>query len=503
MKDTERIPNYLLELKNISKFFPGVKALENVDLKIKKGHIHVIVGENGAGKSTLMKIINGLYQPDTGQIFLNGQEQKITSPLEAKKLGISMIHQELNIVPDMTIAENIYLGREITKYKYFIDQKKTLLSAQAYLQQQGLSFHLQDKMKNLSVAQAQIIEIIKAVSCNAKLILMDEPTSALTKNEVEFLFKKIFELKNNGVTIIYISHKMNEIFQIADEISVFRDGRHIETRTATEFDSSALIHLMVGRTLGNIFPPKSGNVGKETLRIENLTQNKVFKDITFHVNAGEIVGMAGLMGAGRTEIVKCIFGLSKADSGSIYLNNRKVEIHCVEDAIRENIAMVTEDRRRYGLILKRNIKENCTLVALRHLFAKFFVPVKKESQETQNMIEKLMIKPPLPHANAEKLSGGNQQKVVLAKWLMLSPKVLILDEPTRGIDIGAKHEIYKLIRQLSQSGVAILMISSELPELIGMADRILVIRNGNLVGTVNGENATQFKIMKLAAEGVS
>lgn len=317
------------------------------------------------------------------------------------------------------------------------------------------------------------------------------------------LFKKISELKQSGVTIIYISHKMDEIFQIADEISVFRDGRHIETRAASDFDPSTLIRLMVGRTLDDIFPEKSGKIGKEVLRVENLSRGKLFKNISFSVHAGEIVGMAGLMGAGRTEIAKCLFGLSQADSGSIYLNNEKVEIRQVGDAIKKNIAMVTEDRRRYGLILKRDIKENCTLVALLHLFAKFFVPRKAEERETQSMIKKLLIKPSLPNIPVEKLSGGNQQKVVLAKWLTVSPQVLILDEPTRGIDVGAKHEIYKLIRQLAENGVAILMISSELPELIGMADRILVIRSGELAGALNSEHATQFEIMKLAAGGIS
>ncbi|RRD93629.1 sugar ABC transporter ATP-binding protein [Clostridiales bacterium COT073_COT-073] len=497
----ENREDIILEFRNVTKDFPGVRALDNVSFSVRRGSVHVLCGENGAGKSTLMKIINGLYQATSGEILYNGKQLKAADPMQAREQGISMIYQELNIVPDMTIADNIYLGREIMKGRFFVDDKLLYQTAEKYMKDQGLNYNLKEKMKTLSVAQAQMIEIIKAISCNAKIILMDEPTSAITEKEVEYLFNKIEELKQAGVTIIYISHKMNEIFRVADYISVFRDGKHIETRQSDQFDVNQIIKLMVGREMKEVYPPANSVPGEEVFRVNNLSKAGVFENINFSIKQGEILGFAGLMGAGRTEIVRAIFGLDAKDSGNIYINNNEVIIKNVEDAISNGICMLSEDRRRYGLITPRNMKENMGLVALKHLFNKAWLDQKREKMSILEMMKQLNVKPPDMELIVENLSGGNQQKVVLGKWLLLNPKVLILDEPTRGIDVGAKHEIYKLMRKLTADGVAVLMISSELPELLGMSDRIMVIQNGKIAGELTKAEATSIKIMHLATGG--
>jgi inositol transport system ATP-binding protein len=494
----------ILELKNVSKSFPGVKAIDDLSLSVKKGSVHVIVGENGAGKSTLMKIINGVYKPDKGTMVFDGNQLENLNPKKAMEIGISMIYQELNVIPELTIAESIFLGREPSrKFKFFINNKQLYKSAADYLESQNLKYDPSTQYKELTVSQAQIIEIIKAISCNAKLIIMDEPTSAITESEVDFLFGKIAELKKIGVTIIYISHKLDEIFRIADYISVFRDGKHIETGLAREFDKNKIISLMVGRELTNIYPKETVPIGEELMRVEGLSRNGVFQDISFHVKKGEILGIAGLMGAGRTEIVRAIFGLDPKNSGKIYIEGKEINIKNVTDAINNGIIMLSENRRRYGIIPVRSIKENISLVALKYYFKSKLIKHKKEIETAQKMIEMLTIKTPSMNTMISNLSGGNQQKVVLAKWLLAKPKLLILDEPTRGIDVGAKFEIYKIMCNLAKEGVAIIMISSELPELLGMSDRIVVIGAGRLTGQLSREEATQIKIMEYATRGVN
>ena len=468
----------ILEFKNVTKEFPGVKALDDVSFAVQRGAVHVLCGENGAGKSTLMKIINGLYKVTSGMVFYNGEELKVSDPTQARQQGISMIYQELNIVPNMSIADNIYLGREIMK-----------------------NYDLKSKMSTLSVAQAQMIEIIKSISCNAKVILMDEPTSALTGTEVEYLFGKIRELKESGVTIIYISHKMDEIFKIADYISVFRDGKHIATREAKEFTVNQIVELMVGREMSKVYPESHTTIGEEIFRVEGFNSKGKFKDINFSLREGEILGIAGLMGAGRTEIVRAIFGMDKKDSGRIFMKGEEIQIDEVKDAIKHGIDMLSEDRRKYGLITSRNMKENISLVALRHTYNKKWLDLKREQRDVTEIIERLNIKPHNMKAIVQNLSGGNQQKVVLGKWLLSQPKILILDEPTRGIDVGAKHEIYKIMRELTEQGVSVIMISSELPELLGMSDRVIVIRNGRISGELSKKELSPVSIMSFATGG--
>jgi inositol transport system ATP-binding protein len=492
----------ILELKNISKSFPGVKAIDDISLCVKKGSVHVIVGENGAGKSTLMKIINGVYKPDQGTMVFDGKEIGNLDPKKSMEIGISMIYQELNVIPEMSIAESIFLGREPSgKFKSFINNKQLYQAALEYLTSQNLKYNPAAKCKDLTVSELQIVEIIKAISCNAKLIIMDEPTSAITDSEVNFLFEKIQELKKNNVTIIYISHKLDEIFRIADYISVFRDGKHIKTGLAGEFDKNKIIALMVGRELTNIYPKETVPIGSELMRVEGLGREGIFENISFSVRKGEILGVSGLMGAGRTEIVRAIFGIDPKSSGKIVVEGKEVAIKNVSDAIEHGIVMLSENRRKYGFIPVGSVKENISLVALKYFFKSKLVKHKKEKETAQRMIAMLTIKTPTLDTMITNLSGGNQQKVVLAKWLLAKPKVLILDEPTRGIDVGAKFEIYKIMCNLAREGVAIIMISSELPELIGMSDRIIVISGGKLTGELNREEATQVKIMEYATRG--
>jgi len=494
----------ILELKNVTKSFPGVKAIDDISLTVKRGTVHVIVGENGAGKSTLMKIINGMYKPDAGEIIFDDTLLGAYTPKMARDMGIAMIYQELNIIPEMTVAENIYLGREPTrKFKTFIHNKKLNKQSAEYLKSQKLNIKARTKMKDLTVSQAQIIEIIKAITCNAKLIIMDEPTSAITESETEYLFEKIRELKAQGVSIIYISHKLDEIFKIADHISVFRDGRHIKTGSAGEFNKNSIITLMVGREMSNIYPKEEVEIAEEAFRVEGLTSKGVFSDINFSVRYGEILGFAGLMGAGRSEIVRAIFGLDKKDGGRILMGGKEVVIKSVNDAIENGIIMLSENRRKYGLIPIRSVRENIMLAALKYMLDKKFIRHRQEKKIAQEMVARLSIKTPSLNATVANLSGGNQQKAVLAKWLLIKPKVLILDEPTRGIDVGAKYEIYKIMGRLAKEGIAIIMISSELPELLGISDRIAVIRGGRLVGEIKREEATQESVMRFAAGGES
>ena len=492
----------ILEFRGVTKSFPGVKALDNVTFSVKKGSVHCLIGENGAGKSTLMKVIDGLYKPEKGKIVFDGHSWHPKGSAQARNDGIAMIHQELNIVSEMTIIQNMYLGREKFQDNHILmDDKKMMEEAKGYLIQEGLEFDLKKKMGELSIAEAQLIEIVKAISCNAKVILMDEPTSSLTEKEVDYLLDKITKLKSQGITIVYISHKMEEIFKVADYISIFRDGKHIETKPAKEYTRKSVIEKMVGREMKEVYPPRNPKIGETILKVENFCKKGVFENIGFEVHKGEILGVSGLVGAGRTEIARALIGLDSKDSGTVYCDGEQLEIHDVNDSIQKGIAMISEDRRKYGLVLLRDIKENMSLVALKHLFKRKVIPLNQEKKLVKEMTETFAIKAPSSASLAMNLSGGNQQKVVIAKWMALNPKVLIMDEPTRGIDVGTKYEIYKLMNKMTEQGMAIIMINSDMQELLGMSDRIIIVNSGHISGEISREEATPEIIMNMAVGG--
>ncbi|WP_277614004.1 sugar ABC transporter ATP-binding protein [Neobacillus muris] len=493
---------YILEMKGITKGFPGVNALSDVQLKIRPGTVHALMGENGAGKSTLMKILIGMYPEYEGQIFYNGNQVKFKDIKQALDIGISMIHQELTAVEHMTIAENIFLGKELSFKNVWINEKGMVRKTKELLERVGLHLDPKTLMKHLSVSEKQMVEIAKAVSYESKVIIMDEPTSAITDREVNQLFKMIHELKNNDVAIIYISHKMDEIFKISDEITVLRDGKYIGTYKTDNLTIDQLVAQMVGRELTDLFPQRKKVLGEEVLRVKGLKKENAYTDISFHVRSGEIIGIAGLMGAGRTEVVNTIFGLESCDEGEIEFKGKKVKIKSPADAINLGISLVSEDRKRLGLVLPLSVRENMTLPNL-HLISNPFhvVSKRKEKNIVKGMIQDLSIKTPTDEQLVKNLSGGNQQKIVIAKSLLRDPDVIILDEPTRGIDIGAKSEIYQLISKLAEAGKAIIMVSSELPEVIGLSDRILVLHEGRLTGELTKEDADQEKIMRLAVGG--
>lgn len=497
---------YKLEFRNISKAFPGIVALKNVSFGIKPGTVHVMVGENGAGKSTLMKIINGIHEQTEGEMLLDGKPVKFMSPADARTHGIGMVYQEQQYLPDFTIERYLMLGREPGRFGC-IDWKAVHNSAVDMLERENLDYDPKLIMRSLSVSDIQLLEITKVLSIeNCSVIILDEPTSALSNAEVDRLFKKIRKLKERGITVIFISHKMDEIFQIGDYITVMRDGEHIKTAPINEFTYDSLVTLMVGRAINNVYPKEAVPIGDVVMDVKHLTSNFLrIHDISFNVRRGEILGLAGLMGAGRTETVRALFGLDKFDSGEVYVEGNKVHIASVEDAAKAGIAMATEDRRRYGLVLCRSIKENISLSNLGMLSTKLlgFMKLKKESSEADKFSKRLKIKANNLNVKAETLSGGNQQKVVLAKCLMASPKILILDEPTRGIDVGAKFEIYKLMVEMAREGISIIMISSELPELIGMCDRAYTIFSGRITGELSREEMTQETIMRLVTSDAS
>lgn len=490
-----------LKMKDISKSFPGVKALDGAAIEVKEGEVHALMGENGAGKSTFVKILNGLIQPDGGEIAIWGEKVTVLRPAHALQLGIAMIYQELNPVKDMTVAENIFMGKELVHGKsVFVDKKREILEAKQLLQNFGLTIDPGQKMGQLSIAQMQMIEIMKAVNCGAHLIVMDEPTSSLTDDEIKILFEKIRELKRNNVAVIYISHRMEEIFEITDTVTIFRDGQYIDTRKTSEISKDELISLMVGRALDSVFPKTYVKIGEPVLQVQNL-KNDRSKDISFNVNAGEILGFYGLVGAGRSEIFRSIFGLDKMYEGTIILDGKKILIKHPADAIEAGIAMVTEDRKESGLILCRSIKENIALPNLDKFKWGPFLDKAKEEVVCQEMAEKITVKMSTLHQLVGNLSGGNQQKVVLSKWLLKNPRVLILDEPTRGIDVGAKAEIHALMCEFAKAGMAIVLISSELPEVMGMSDRLLVMGEGEIRGEMKFEQYSQDEILKCALGG--
>ena len=474
--------DYILNVDGISKAFGGTQALKDVQLHVKKGEVHALLGENGAGKSTMMNIIIGLLQRDEGTIEFEGKPYEVKSPVEAMQKGIAMVHQELNPEPYLTVAENLFLHRESMVGKtIFLDKKAQNARAQAILDQFDVKFNAKTMMQDMTLAQVQMAEIIKAVSCDARLIIMDEPTSSLDSNETDHLFATIRDLKAKGVSIIYISHRMEEIFEICDQVSVFRDGHFIESRPVEGVSHEELIRLMVGRTVENVFPKVDCPIGEEVFRCENLSGNG-FENISFTVHAGEILGLSGLVGSGRSETVRAIFGLDPIHSGKMYLNGKEITNKSPKDAIKKGICMVNEDRKAYGLCLFRSLRENISLPNLPAHQPRLLLNQKREKAEVSEVAKKLTVKAASMEHNAYSLSGGNQQKVVLSKWIMAAPKFLILDEPTRGVDVGAKSEIHTLMSQFAAQGMAILMISSELPEMMGMADRVLIYHEGHQNG---------------------
>ncbi|WP_421826737.1 sugar ABC transporter ATP-binding protein [Larkinella sp.] len=492
-------PDYILTVRGLTKTFSGVKALNQVQLNLRKGEVHALMGENGAGKSTFMKILIGLHTPDSGEIIFEGNALKDSNVNEILKKGISMIHQEILIVPELTVAQNIFLGRESNRgFFSWIDEKKLNQKAGILLEQMGVTISPTTPMKYLSVAEMQMVEIAKAISNDAKVIIMDEPTSALSDKEVATLFGIIRDLKKKGVAIIYISHKMDEIFDIADTITVLRDGKYIDTKPAAELDTPALIKLMVGREIDSLFPDSATQKGTEILSVKNLSRAGKFSDITFAVHAGEVLGIAGLMGAGRTEIARAIFGLDPVDSGELYLKGKQLIIKTPQDAIRSGIGYVSEDRKKLGFIPGMSVKHNMTLASLPNHAKGLFIQDKSETATAAQMIADLRIKTAGADQKVTFLSGGNQQKVVIGKVLLASPDLVILDEPTRGIDVGAKFEIYKLINRLVSDGIAVIMISSELPEILGLSDRILVLSKGKQTALLTKAEATQETIMQYA-----
>ena len=487
-----------MRVSGINKSFPGVKALDNVNFAVRKGTVHALCGENGAGKSTLMKIINGIYKADSGQIFLDEQPVDIKNPIQAKEHGIAMIAQELNYVPEMSIEENLFLGRLPVNKLGKVDWKTVRRETIKFLEQENLPYSPTQKLKTLTVSDIQMLEIIKAISYNAEIVIMDEPTSAITNREVEVLFEKIEQLKQRGVSMVYISHKMDEVFRIADDITILRDGKTVETHPASEMNLDQVIALMVGRKMDNVYPKEEVEIGDPILEVEGLGSKGVFKDITFNARKGEIVGFAGLMGAGRTETMRAVFGLDPYDEGTIKVHGKEVSIKKVSDSIAQKVVMLSEDRRRYGIIPIRSVMENASVSSLDKVFYGGKCHPRIERELVGKYFEKMNVKTPSLETAIQALSGGNQQKVLLAKWMLRDPDVLILDEPTRGIDVGAKFEIYRLMTDMVEEGKTVIMVSSELPELIGMCDRIYVMNQGRIKGCLEKEEFSQEAIMRYA-----
>ena len=489
---------YVLEMEGVSKSFPGVKALNNVQLRVRQGTVHALMGENGAGKSTLMKVLIGMYPMDSGTITYKGQPVTIDKTETALKMGISMIHQELSPVPYMSVAENIFLGREPCNGMGVIDKKQMLTQTRKLLGDLNLDIDPSALMKDLSMANTQMVEIAKAISYDSSVVVMDEPTSAITEREVEHLFEMIRALKSRGVAIIYITHKLDEVFKIADEITVFRDGKHVATVPTAETTRDSLISMMVGRELTNLFPKEQVPIGEVVLSVRNLTRQGKVYDVSFDLRSGEILGLAGLMGAGRTEIIEGIFGIAKIDSGEVLIRGRKVEIKGPSDAIQQGMALLTEDRKLTGIMGVLPVRDNMVIASLANYGRAGVLNLRLINQICSQEKTRLDIKTPSMDQLIRNLSGGNQQKVLVSRWLLTTPDILILDEPTRGIDVGAKAEIHRLMSLLAREGKAIIMISSELPEILGMSDRVLVMHEGHLTGEFNREDATQENILRAA-----
>ncbi len=490
---------FLLEMRGITKQFPGVMALKGAQLSLRPGEVLCLLGENGAGKSTLMKILSGAQHQDAGDILLGGESVRIQSPHHAQDLGISMIYQEFNLSPFLSVAENLFLGRQpLIPGTPFVAWAKLRQQAREVLARIGVNLDVRRSVNTLSVAEQQMVEIAKALTVDARIIVMDEPSATLTDHELHALFELIRTLRRQGMGIIYISHRLEEVFTIGDRVTVMRDGEHVATKAVCDVDREGIIRMMVGRELKDEFPKEIFETGPERLQVRGLARRGAFENVSFTLRQGEIVGLTGLVGAGRTEVARAIFGADKISAGELVLDGKPVQIRKPADAIAHGIGLLTEDRKGQGLVLGMSVAENTTLANLRAISAGPFLKRGEERAVAARYVDELHVKTPTIHQAAQNLSGGNQQKVVLAKWLFTQSRVLIFDEPTRGIDVGAKVEIYKLMNELVRKGVCILMISSELPEILGMCDRILVMHEGRLRGELSRAEATQEKIMHLA-----
>lgn len=489
----------ILELKDITKTYPGVVALDNLSISFRRGEIHAITGENGAGKSTLIKIITGAIQATSGNLYYQGEELKDITPSKSIDIGIAAIYQEFNLVPHLNVSENVFLGQEKRK-GIFLDFKSMEMRTKEILDSLGVSNFSTELVNNLSIGYQQIVEIARALSRKVNVLIMDEPSAPLTNQEVDSMFKTIRNLRDRGVTVIYISHRLEEVFELCDRVTVMRDGKYVNTLNTQDTNRTQLINLMVGRELGTEYPLRKNDKGEEILSVQGLS-NQTVKDITFNLKRGEILGFAGLVGAGRTEVARAIFGADPITSGEVRINDRVVKITSPSDAIKAGISLIPEDRKRQGVLLGMSIAHNLTLSAPRKVSKYGVVKSRLENELVAQQITSLRIKSPSITQLVKNLSGGNQQKIVLAKWLLTDCEIIILDEPTRGIDVGAKKEIYTIINELAAKGKAIIMISSEMPELLGMADRILVMHGGKIVGELEKANATQAKILSMAAGG--
>ena len=492
---------YILEMINICKEFPGVKALDNAQLKVRPGTVHALLGENGAGKSTLMKCLFGVYIEDSGEIYINGEKVKFTNPKHALDYGVSMVHQELNQVLQRSVMQNIWLGRYPCK-GIIVDEKKMYNDTLKIFEELGIDVNPKEKIGNLSVSQRQMVEIAKAVSYNAKILVLDEPTSSLTQKEVDQLFRIINILRDRGCGIIYISHKLEEVLKISDEVTVMRDGKWIDTSPTSELTTDRIIKLMVGRELTNRFPPKTNKLGGVLLQVKGLTATyqPSIQDISFELREGEILGVAGLVGSKRTELLETIFGIAQHSSGEIYLRGKKVKNTNPRVAIKNGFSLLTEERRFNGIFAGLSVKFNSTIANI-DKYCKFNVmDSRKMSNDTDWVINNIKVKTPSKKTLIRSLSGGNQQKVIIGRWLLTEPEVLLLDEPTRGIDVGAKYEIYQLIINLANRGKGIIMVSSEMPELFGITDRIMVMSNGRIAGIFKTSELDQEDIMRLATK---
>ena len=490
--------SYLLRMEGISKHFPGVQALDDVHLDIEAGTVHALMGENGAGKSTLMKVLIGMYHADAGTVTFDGREVMFQDTATALSSGVSMIHQELSPVPFMEVHENIYLGREPLNRLGLVDKRLQVRNTRELFQRLEMDINPRSLMRDLSIAQTQMVEIAKAISYDSKLIIMDEPTSAITEREVAHLHRIIRSLRDEGRAIIYITHKMDEVFRISDFVTVFRDGRHVATLPAAELDRNKLITLMVGRELTHMFPKEDAEVGEVVMSVRGVTRRGVVSDITFELRRGEILGLAGLMGSGRTEVLETLFGIHRPDSGEVWIRGARASIKSPADAIAHGMALLTEDRKLTGIMGVLSVRDNMTVAALPRYSPGGILRKAAMNEACAGQREALALKTPSLDQLVKLLSGGNQQKVLVSRWLLTTPDILMIDEPTRGIDVGAKAEIHRLMSVLAQQGKAVLMVSSEMPEILGMSDRVLVMHEGRLTGEFSRADATQEKIMQAA-----
>ena len=490
----------ILTMKGIDKSFPGVHALDHVDLEVRKGEVLALMGENGAGKSTLMKVLTGIYKKDSGTITYEGKEVEFKNTREAQDAGIVIVHQELNMLGHLTVAQNLFIGREFKK-GITIDDKKMNEEAKKLFDRLNVDIDPKEKMSNLTVGKQQMCEIAKAISHKAEVIIFDEPSAALTEKEIADLFEIIRDLRKKNLGIVYISHRMEEIFELCDRITVLRDGSYIGVKNIPETNMNEIVKMMIGREIGERYPSRNVKIGKEVLKVKELTRKGTFHDVNFSVRAGEVLGVSGLMGAGRTEIMQAIFGNLSYESGTIEIDGKEVKISNPRQAMEHGIGFITEDRKTEGLMLDKSIRENISLCNLRRISKSSVISREAEKNMVAEAIKDLHIKCFGSYHECNNLSGGNQQKVVLAKWILTNPKILILDEPTRGVDIGAKKEIYSIINKLAAQGVAIIMVSSELPEVLGMSDNIMVVREGEVRGIISYEEANQERVMTLATGG--